>query len=98
MDFIAFGANHRTASVERRDRFALTPSTMPEALRRAMANETVHEVMILSTCNRTEIFAVVEDGKEVSHEAPKGEPPYRHTPGIRLKPSRDASGCDSTQD
>jgi glutamyl-tRNA reductase len=54
--------NHKTAPVEVRERFAIPESRMPEALGKLTSMEGVEEGMIVSTCNRVEIFARSKNG------------------------------------
>jgi glutamyl-tRNA reductase len=51
------GISYRTASLEIRERYAISPESMPEVLSRAAKIPGVDEVVILSTCNRVEILA-----------------------------------------
>ncbi len=55
------GLNHRTASVEFRERFAIPEAAIPAALDSLVGDRVMREVAILSTCNRVEIFGVGED-------------------------------------
>jgi len=64
MNIIAVGLNHRTAPVELRERFAVSESCLPEALARLKRWPGIDEGVILSTCNRVELYAVV---KETAH-------------------------------
>ncbi len=67
MNIIVVGLNYRTASVAVRERLAFLPSRTPEALARLMERPAVRECLLLSTCNRVEIYAVtpqVEEGVE----------------------------------
>ena len=57
MHIVVVGANHKTAPIELRDRLAFAPSHIPGALQALSALEHVAEAAILSTCNRTEIYA-----------------------------------------
>lgn len=68
MSIILVGLNHRTAPVELREKLALNGCALPMALeelwnKRQAAEEhsSVQEGVILSTCNRLEIYAVVEN-------------------------------------
>ena len=58
---VVLGLSHHTAPVELRERFAFVDSHVPEALARLRSQGTVKEAVILSTCNRIEIFAVGEN-------------------------------------
>jgi glutamyl-tRNA reductase len=55
------GMNHRSAPVEVRERVAFPPCAGRGFLRRLGEEGAVEEAVLLSTCNRTEIYAVVED-------------------------------------
>jgi glutamyl-tRNA reductase len=57
MNFFVLGVNHKTAPVEVRERFAIPEARLPEALGKLTAVDGVEEGMIVSTCNRVEIFA-----------------------------------------
>jgi glutamyl-tRNA reductase len=58
MTLLAFGINHTTASLAVRERVAFTPENIEPSLRSVMSEARLTEVAILSTCNRTEIYAV----------------------------------------
>ena len=62
MSIILVGLNHRTAPVELREKLALTGCSLQMALEDLRSNrQVVHEAVILSTCNRLEIYAVAHD-------------------------------------
>ncbi len=63
MNFFVLGVNHKTAPVQVRERFAISESRLPEALGKLTSMEGVEEAMIVSTCNRVEIFARSQDGR-----------------------------------
>jgi glutamyl-tRNA reductase len=52
----AFGLNHNTAPIEVREKLYINDAEIPELL--ALLKETLTECIILSTCNRTEIYGV----------------------------------------
>ena len=60
LDIIAFGINHKSASVDLRGRVSFAPETVVETLCSALPSLGISEIAILSTCNRTEIYAVGE--------------------------------------
>ncbi|PYI52206.1 glutamyl-tRNA reductase [Paenibacillus flagellatus] len=60
MHIIAVGLNYRTAPVEIREQFAFDESLLPLALRRLKETKSILECVIVSTCNRTELYAVVD--------------------------------------
>jgi glutamyl-tRNA reductase len=51
------GLSHRTAPVEVREQLAFAEDTLPLALKQAVALPGVGEAMIVSTCNRVELYA-----------------------------------------
>lgn len=55
------GMSHRSAPVEVRERVAFPPCAGREFLRRLRDENAVQEAVLLSTCNRTEVYAVVEE-------------------------------------
>jgi glutamyl-tRNA reductase len=57
MSIIAVGLNHRSAPVQLRERFAFSEATLPAALRELRQTTAMEEAVILSTCNRVEIYA-----------------------------------------
>jgi glutamyl-tRNA reductase len=58
MDIMAFGINHKSASVDLRGQVSFAPETVVETLQAALSELGVSEMALLSTCNRTEIYAV----------------------------------------
>jgi glutamyl-tRNA reductase len=61
MRISVLGLNHRTASIELREKVAFLPEEAREALDRFRESKLVSEMAIVSTCNRTEIYTVAED-------------------------------------
>ena len=57
MHLVVIGLNHKTAPVELREKLSISEAQLPEALVGLLANDRVAECLILSTCNRTEIYA-----------------------------------------
>jgi len=53
---LAVGLNHKTAPVDVRERLTFGPDIIVAALRSAQEKEGLDEVVILSTCNRTEMY------------------------------------------
>jgi glutamyl-tRNA reductase len=58
MSVVVIGLSHRSAPVELRERFAFAGETIPEALKALRASGLATEGVVLSTCNRVEIYAV----------------------------------------
>lgn len=57
MSLYALGISHQTAPVAIRERVAFTGDALPGALRSLIDVPGVNECAVLSTCNRTEIYA-----------------------------------------
>lgn len=67
MPLVVVGLNHTTASVDIRERFAFAPDEQEPALRAVATLPSVSEAALLSTCNRTEIYAATHstDGSPI---------------------------------
>ena len=61
MSLFVLGLNHQTAPVSLRERVSFSGDGVTAALGALRALPTVREVALLSTCNRTELYAVTED-------------------------------------
>ncbi|WP_426662602.1 glutamyl-tRNA reductase [Rhodanobacter aciditrophus] len=64
MPLVALGLNHLTAPVALREQVAFDPEATAAALRELQREPGVEEAMILSTCNRTELYVGVAAGAE----------------------------------
>jgi glutamyl-tRNA reductase len=60
-ELLALGISHKTAPVALRERLAFTEREASEFARQATATAEVREAVVISTCNRTEIYLVVGD-------------------------------------
>lgn len=58
MSLVVIGLNHRTSPVELRERFAFEDAKVPAALDSLVQQGLAGEAVIVSTCNRVEIYAV----------------------------------------
>ena len=63
-ELLAIGVSHKTAPVEVRERLALTDTRASEFIRDLHGAPEIQEVVALSTCNRTELYLVVDDPVE----------------------------------
>ena len=61
MPLLALGLNHESAPIAIRERAAVTADQLGDTLRRLVADNSLEEVTILSTCNRTEIYCHQQD-------------------------------------
>ncbi|RLJ16980.1 glutamyl-tRNA reductase [bacterium endosymbiont of Escarpia laminata] len=66
MTILALGLNHKTAPVEIRERLTFGPDIIVGALRNLSEHPAVDEAVILSTCNRTELYCTIDDDAEAS--------------------------------
>ena len=64
MSLTVIGLNHQTAPLRVRERLAFPAEMLGDAVRTLIDSQTATEAMILSTCNRTELYCV-GDGDEV---------------------------------
>ena len=74
MQLIVLGLNHKTAPVEVREKFNFSRSRIKHVLRLLKESDDFSEAVLLSTCNRTELYLVAqepEDGMEALHNAVK---------------------------
>jgi len=61
MTLALIGVNHKTAPIALREKVAIGRDELPEILRSLAATPGVTECMIVSTCNRVEMLAVLEE-------------------------------------
>lgn len=104
MNILCAGINHRTARLDVRERFAVAPEEAPALLSDLRSVEGVSGAVVLSTCNRVEIYASslcpvrALDGfrKILSARTGMEAPLYHHdTPYAVRHLFRVASGLDS---
>ena len=59
MNLLSVGASYRTADVSTLERLTIAEDTVPAVLQKLVSQPYVGEAVVLSTCNRVEIFAAV---------------------------------------
>lgn len=69
MNLIALGINHNSAHLDVRERVAFAPEQVSEAMNDACRAADIDEVVVLSTCNRTEIYAIAPPNKALDLKA-----------------------------
>ncbi len=67
MSIVVLGLSHHTAPVQVRERFAFAEGKMPEILHSMQQKGLVNEAVILSTCNRVEIYAATSHEPSRAH-------------------------------
>ena len=65
-NFLVIGVNHDSATVEVRERVAFSPESVPEALTGLLSASPLTEAVILSTCNRTEVYGWLAENHDVA--------------------------------
>jgi len=65
------GTNHKHAPIDVRERLWCPPAKLPDRLRSTINQANIGEVVILSTCNRTEVYAVSSSDRDASKDIKK---------------------------
>lgn len=60
MSIVVIGLNHRSTPLDLLERMTISDAALPKALHNLISRGDVSEAVVLSTCNRTEIYAVAE--------------------------------------
>ena len=60
MSLVVVGCNHRSTPLGLLERMTVAPDDLPKALHELAAAEHLSESVLLSTCNRTEVYAYAE--------------------------------------
>ena len=60
MSVLLFGVSHRSAPVEVLERISVSEYDRPKLVHKLLAHRSISEAMLVSTCNRIEIYAVVD--------------------------------------
>lgn len=64
MHLVVVGVNHNTAPIDIREKLSIDKSEINENLKELRSNPRIREACILSTCNRTEIYAVINSRQD----------------------------------
>jgi glutamyl-tRNA reductase len=68
MAILVIGINHKTAPIEIREKFAFSIASMADSLKSLLSQKLADEAVILSTCNRVEIYISTQLGNELAFE------------------------------
>src|ERR1700689_1518074 len=80
------GCNHRTASVELRERISFTSQQALEAADELRRQGILEEAVVVSTCNRSELYGVPGDiGITVTEAMEDFFPSFHHIPRAALQ-------------
>ena len=81
MQLTAVGLNHQTAPLSIREKLAFAAASLPEAVRNLAQSKAAKEAVILSTCNRTELYCVGETEQIIEWLAQ-----YHNLPAEEIRP------------
>ena len=81
MQLTAVGLNHQTAPLSIREKLAFAAASLPEAVRNLARSKAAKEAVILSTCNRTELYCVGETEQIIEWLAQ-----YHNLPAEEIRP------------
>jgi glutamyl-tRNA reductase len=82
MELLVVGLNHKTAPIEIRECLAFPEDKIAEAVSKVHALPSLKENMILSTCNRVEVYAATRETEKATHELKEFLSQYH---GVSLK-------------
>ena len=68
-DFVVVGLSHRTAPVEVREKLAVAPERLEQELREIATDRGFDEALLISTCNRVELYATSANPIEAAQSA-----------------------------
>jgi len=68
MSIVAVGINHKTAPVSVREKISFNPDALSTALQSMLDTVKCKEAVILSTCNRTELYLVQDETIDITQE------------------------------
>ncbi|GGP86910.1 glutamyl-tRNA reductase [Shewanella ulleungensis] len=65
MSLVAIGINHKTATVDLREKVAFSPDRIHDAMKSLASRTRTGEAVIVSTCNRTELYCNNADKNDI---------------------------------
>src|SRR5260370_33807634 len=72
MEIVLIGLNHRTASLEMRERVAFNPAQALRASEELRTRGILEEALVLSTCNRSELYGVPAETRSGTEDSLEG--------------------------
>ena len=73
MALVLVGINHTTANIALREKVAFPPEILGEALKQLRGLAGIEEAVVVSTCNRTEVYMNCESGEQEDNGGSKVE-------------------------
>jgi glutamyl-tRNA reductase len=86
MNILAVGLNHKTAPVEIREQVAIAPGVLIECLQQITALPNILEGLVLSTCNRVELYAIGHDAPAAIERLKNFLAEFQRIPAATLAP------------
>ena len=86
MDFLLLGISHHTAPVDLRERVDFTKRGVIEALRELATDPAPTEAVVLTTCNRSEIYVACQDAKSMRTDLARFMSRFHDVPESDLAP------------
>lgn len=91
MQLTVIGLNHQTAPLGIREKLAFAAEKLPDAVNSLLDSGAAGEAVILSTCNRTELYCVGEPAAVTEWLAA-----YQSLPAAEIRPYLYTYGCTDT--
>ena len=91
MQLNVVGLNHQTAPLSIREKLAFAAALLPDAVSQLVSSHAAKEAVILSTCNRTEIYSVGDTEQIIRWLAA-----YQHLDVEEIRPYLYTLGCSDT--
>lgn len=86
MQVLLLGVSHHTAPIDLRERLAFSPDRLPAALGMLAQQTGVGEVVLLSTCNRSETYVTCQDAETTSAQIARFLIDYHGVPADVVQP------------
>ncbi|MCM1981486.1 glutamyl-tRNA reductase [Lyngbya confervoides] len=86
MNIAVIGLSHKTAPVEIREKLSIPDDAKEQATTQLRSYSHVEEVAVLSTCNRLEIYTIIQDTEHGIREITQFLADWSHLPLAELRP------------
>ncbi len=86
MELLLVGVSHRTAAIDVRERFFVSEEAAPPFLERLRGRGSVRECVVLSTCNRTELYLCAAAAERAARDATAVLAEHAGLPELEVEP------------
>ena len=86
MHLLLVGASHRTAPLELRERLDFNSRGLEQAVRALIARQATAEAVVVSTCNRAEIYVACHDPAGAGEEILSFFSDFHQLPAAAIRP------------